>query len=66
MQIIINGQTKEFPNENDLYSLINGLCQTMDHIIAELNGVIIKKDQWKTTILTDGDSIELISFVGGG
>ena len=35
-------------------------------IAVERNGDIVFKFQYDSTILEDGDSIEVVSFVGGG
>ena len=35
-------------------------------IAVERNGDIVFKSQYSTTVLEDGDSIEVVSFVGGG
>ena len=35
-------------------------------IAIERNGDIVPKAQYSETILQDGDSIEVVSFVGGG
>ncbi len=35
-------------------------------IAVERNGDIVPKAQYGETILTDGDCIEIVSFVGGG
>lgn len=35
-------------------------------VAVELNGNILPKAQYKSTVLHDGDSIEIVSFVGGG
>ena len=35
-------------------------------IATELNGDIVPKSQYSETVLSDGDSIEIVSFVGGG
>ena len=35
-------------------------------IAVERNGDIIFKSQYDSTVLEDGDSIEVVSFVGGG
>ena len=39
-----------------------------DHkrIAVERNGDIVFKLQYGTTVLADGDSLEVVSFVGGG
>jgi len=35
-------------------------------IAVERNGDIVFKSQYSTIVLEDGDSIEVVSFVGGG
>ncbi len=35
-------------------------------IAVERNGEIVPKTQYSEILLTDGDSIEIVSFVGGG
>ena len=35
-------------------------------IAVERNGDIVFKSQYDATVLEDGDSIEVVSFVGGG
>ena len=35
-------------------------------IAVERNGEIVFKSQYSETVLKDGDSIEVVSFVGGG
>lgn len=35
-------------------------------IAVERNGDIVPKSQYNKTILIDGDSVEVVSFVGGG
>ena len=36
------------------------------YVAVELNGDILPKSQYENTLLQDGDSIEIVSFVGGG
>ena len=38
----------------------------MKRIATELNGDIVPKATYAETVLRDGDSIEIVSFVGGG
>ena len=35
-------------------------------IAVERNGDIVFKSQYDATVLEDGDSLEIVSFVGGG
>ena len=38
----------------------------MKRIAVERNGDIVPKAQYCETVLQDGDSLEIVSFVGGG
>ena len=35
-------------------------------IAVEINGEIVPKGKYGDTVLADGDSVEVVSFVGGG
>ena len=35
-------------------------------VAIELNGNILPKSQYESTLLQDGDCVEIVSFVGGG
>lgn len=35
-------------------------------IAVELNEEIVPKSQYEQTVLKDGDTVEVVSFVGGG
>ncbi|MDD6261730.1 MAG: sulfur carrier protein ThiS [Clostridiales bacterium] len=35
-------------------------------VAVELNGNIVPKSRYQDTTLADGDSVEIVSFVGGG
>ena len=66
MQIKLNGQLKHLETALCLDALIGEFCAHKRPVVAELNGEIIKGPDWKTTALKDGDTLELVSFVGGG
>lgn len=66
MKITLNGTAKELPQPVLLTDLVNQYCKNPKHIIAEVNGEIIKSSQWTQKSITDGDTIELVGFVGGG
>ncbi|MBR2782786.1 MAG: sulfur carrier protein ThiS [Firmicutes bacterium] len=35
-------------------------------IAVEINGLIVPKRDYGTAVLRDGDTVEIVSFVGGG
>ena len=38
----------------------------LGQVAVELNGDIVPKVQYQDVILKDGDTVEVVSFVGGG
>ena len=61
----VNGEPKELAG----MTLAEYLAQSAydpKRIAVERNGEIVFKSQYAATILEDGDSIEIVSFVGGG
>ncbi|MBR3933267.1 MAG: sulfur carrier protein ThiS [Clostridia bacterium] len=38
----------------------------LTRVAVELNGDIVPKEHYAETIFKDGDSVEVVSFVGGG
>lgn len=66
MQLIINGETKEFEEGTSLQRVITAL-QIEDKVMAAaVNMQIVKKDDWSNFRLQDSDKLELLQFVGGG
>lgn len=37
-----------------------------ERVAVERNGTIVPKAEYDKTVLADGDSVEVVSFVGGG
>ncbi len=66
MHIMINGQEKEILPSQNLREVIGRFSKNPAILIAEVNGTIIRNAQWDAVNVNDGDTIELVSFVGGG
>jgi sulfur carrier protein len=66
MKITCNGETKEINQGITLISFIKDLDLNPDNVVAECDGTIIKRDKYDTLVLTEGNVLELIRFVGGG
>ena len=66
MIITCNGETKELNPDTTLVSFIRDMDLNPDTVVAECDGRIIKRDEYDTLVLTDGNNLELIRFVGGG
>lgn len=65
MQILLNGQRAETAGQT-LRDMIAEQCFDPDAVIAEVNYELITRERWQQHLLREGDTVELLSFVGGG
>jgi thiamine biosynthesis protein ThiS len=65
MNLTINGESQVCSDET-LSALIQRLGMKPDRVAIELNREIVARDEWSKTRLCDGDSLEIVHFVGGG
>ncbi len=66
MRLVINGEERELSGISTLASLVEQLALKADRLAIELNRNIVRRDQWSSTALKDGDCLEIVHFVGGG
>lgn len=61
----INGQPVLATGETLLHYL-TACNYDLQRLAVERNGEIVPKHSYGTTVLCDGDQVEIVSFVGGG
>jgi len=66
MDIICNGEQRTVDNDISLNDLVLSLDLQPQSLVAEVNGRIVEHPQFQNHLLTEGDKVELIRFVGGG
>lgn len=66
MQIVLNGEMTESAVGSTLTDLLQQLGISRERVAVELNGAIIPKASYDEQLLSDGDKIEIVHFVGGG
>lgn len=66
MDLVINGESQSAAEGCTLAELLKELSIDRGRVAIELNGLIIKKDEWDGTKLHAGDRLEIVHFVGGG
>ena len=68
MILKINGEVREFEKEiktiGDLLSKLD--IKRPERVAVEINKGIIMQSDFAHTVVKDDDSIEIVSFVGGG
>ena len=69
MNIKLNGESKTVSHSDKeflLEDLITYLGYKPQLVVVELNGLIIKPQEWIKTKVKDGDCLEVVTIVGGG
>jgi len=66
MKITLNGESVELAKALSLNELIDKYDMNRETVVVEVNGDLPDKSTYDKTKTNDGDTIELIRFVGGG
>lgn len=67
MRLKINGENAEVGAAVSVTELLKVQKVKMpDMVSVELNGQILKRDVFDATVLSEGDQVEFLYFMGGG
>lgn len=66
MKIVINGDQMEITGQCTVSELLEQLKLPAERVAVEVNMEIIPKIIHKAHLISDGDKIEIVHFVGGG
>jgi thiamine biosynthesis protein ThiS len=66
LTIVVNGEPRSFPGLASAADLLSQLGLDPRTVVVEVNRQIVRRAQLSDTVLSHGDSVELVHFVGGG
>jgi sulfur carrier protein len=66
MRLKINGETVDNIRATTLQELLEELKIAPGRVAVEVNMAIVKKADYAQFRLNDGDTVEIVNFVGGG
>jgi sulfur carrier protein len=66
MKLKLNGTLSEFQEGITVERLLKNLQFEPAKVAVEVNLEIVKKQNFQNQVLKDGDSVEIVNFVGGG
>lgn len=66
MVIKVNGETQEIQEGVTVLAMLESLGMNPEGTVVERNAEILGKEAFGKTVLEEGDTIEVIQFVGGG
>ncbi|HEX7232473.1 MAG TPA: sulfur carrier protein ThiS [Candidatus Binatia bacterium] len=66
MKLKINGEEREIADGLTLTALLEDLKIRPARVVIERNREIVARDAYEVTRLAEGDTLEIVHFVGGG
>lgn len=66
IQVTLNGDLREIKGAGTVTDLLLDLGLHPQLVVVEHNRVILDRKNYVTTEVRDGDTLELVHFVGGG
>ena len=66
LQLTLNGEPQVAHAGDTVADLLRALQIPRETVAVERNRAVVRRADHETTLLTDGDVIELVQFVGGG
>lgn len=66
MNISVNGERREVAPGTALDALVQSLTAAPSGVAAALNETVVPRAQWPSTLLSDGDRVEVLTAVQGG
>jgi sulfur carrier protein len=66
IQVTVNGEAHRFERPVEVTALLSTLNLVGKKVAVERNGEIVPRSAHASTVLADGDQLEIVIAVGGG
>ncbi|HEV8610083.1 MAG TPA: sulfur carrier protein ThiS [Thermoanaerobaculia bacterium] len=66
VRVRVNGDERSFPTGTSIAALLGALGVSTPRVAVERNRAIVPKAVYDSTLLEEGDELEVVEFVGGG
>ena len=66
MNIILNGNTREYPDKLSASDLLHSLGLADKRLALEVNREIVPRSAFDSHIINPGDRVEIVHAIGGG
>jgi sulfur carrier protein len=64
--VTVNGERHELAGGTSLATAVSLLTTSATGVAAAINGAVVRRADWESARLADGDSIEVITAMQGG
>ena len=66
MKIIVNGDSFEVADGATAAAAVRLLTSAASGVAVAVNGQVVRRSAWDSTVLADGDQVEVLTAVQGG
>ena len=66
MEVTVNGEARDLPTGATIHDMLLALGVTKGRVAVEVNREVVPRRQHEQTPLKAGDTIEVVTLVGGG
>ena len=66
MRLVVNGEERDIAEGSTVRALLDVLNLGAGPVAVERNGDVVPRKEHATTVLAEGDRVEVVHFVGGG
>ncbi len=66
MRILLNGVSHDLADPMTVQALLESLGIDARRVAVEHNLVVVRRAHYGTELVSDGDEVEIVNFVGGG
>ena len=66
MNIVLNGEINSLSDGATLATLIDSLGLGAQRFAIEINEEVVRRSEYQTRVLSDGDQVEVVQAIGGG
>ena len=66
MNVIMNGEPVELSDGATTAAAVRVLTSAVSGIAVAVNGEVVRRGDWESTRLADGDQVEVLTAVQGG
>jgi sulfur carrier protein len=66
VQVVLNGEPRDVPDGLSVATLLEHLGIRGERVAVELNESVVRREARNERLLSAGDRVEIVSFVGGG
>ncbi|KOX26425.1 MULTISPECIES: sulfur carrier protein ThiS [unclassified Streptomyces] len=66
VSVSVNGEAREFSGPVSLDALVATLTPARSGVAAAVNETVVPRGEWASTLLGDGDRVEVLTAVQGG